>query len=105
MEDYLEDDEGALIDSNVEILLEDITESDDGAYIYVRIEKQPDDDELLCEVNDTPQVACGRYGMLSKGTGSQLATCFLLLFQHDEFFMETCAAAVQAYRDLKSLEQ
>lgn len=105
MDDYLEDDEGALIDSNVEILLEDITESEEGAYMYVRIEKQPDDDDILCEVNEKPEVACGRYGMLSKGTGPQLATCFLLLFQHDEFFMDACAAAVQAYRDLKSLEQ
>lgn len=93
-----------LIDDNIEILLEDVTESEDGAYIYVRIEKEPDDAELVAEYDGSKEIACGRHTYMTKGTVAQIATCFMLLFEQDEIFMEAAAAAARALDDLNNIE-
>ena len=99
MEDY------DMIDDNIEILLEDVDASEEGAYIYVRIQKEPDDPDLVVEFLDgSKQIACGRHSYLTKGTVAQLATCFMLLFEQDEIFMEAAAAAARSLDDLKNLD-
>lgn len=94
-----------LIDDNVQILLEDIDNEDDGAYIYIRIQKEPDDVDLVATQYDgSVQIACGRHSYFTKGTVAQLATCFMLLFEQDEIFMEAAAAAARALDDLKNID-
>ena len=103
--DGSEDRPFELIDDNIEILLEDIDDQDDGAYMYVRIQKEPDDEDLIARMYDgSAQIACGRHSYLTKGTVPQLATCFMLLFEQDDIFLEAAAAAVRAIEDMKNID-
>lgn len=92
-----------LTDENIEILLEDAVDDDRQSFVYVRIFKEPDDEDIICRVGDEMQINCGRYSLLTKGTVEQLATIFMILFENDETFLEAAGAAAKALDELKNM--
>lgn len=94
-----------LTDENIHILLEDADDDDQQGYMYVRIFKEPDDQDILCRVGDELQINCGMFSVLTKGTVEQFATIFMILFESDELFLEAAGAAARALDEMKNMNQ
>lgn len=94
------------VDDNVEILLEDANADPEQAYLYLRIQRNVDEEGLVRTYGDEGEAGanCDSFTILTSGTIEQYAVMFLQLFELEEAYIDAVAAAVKAYQELRNNE-